>query len=142
MKFKYIPNEEYEIIAYGKEKTDLISLIESICIKDETNIIGYFQNQIKDLNSLQIECFYTEDEKVYTNYLGIKYQIKKRLYELKNILNDNFIYINQGCIININYIDHFEITLGAALKVILKSGDNHFVSRRMLKQVKERIGIK
>ena len=142
MKFKYIPSDEYQIIAYGKTKNELISLIESICTKDDTNIIGYFQNQIKELNPLQIESFYTEDEKVYANYLGAKYQVKKRLYEIKNILNDNFIYINQGCIINISFIDHFEITLGAALKVILKSGDNHYVSRRMIKQVKERIGIK
>lgn len=142
MKFKFIQKEEYEIIAYGKDKNELISLIESICLKDDINIIGYYQNQIKDLNPLQIECFYTEDEKVYTNYLGVKYQVKKRLYELKNILNDNFIYINQGCIVNINYIDHFKITLGASLQLILKSGDTHYVSRRMVKQVKERIGIK
>lgn len=142
MKFSFIQNEEYEIIAYGKTKNELITLIESVCMIDDISIIGYYQNQIKDLNPIQIECFYTEDEKVYTNYLGVKYQIKKRLYELKNILNDNFIYINQGCIINIDFIDHFEITLGASLKVILKSGDTHYVSRRMVKQVKERIGIK
>ena len=142
MKFRFIPHEEDAIIAYGKTKNELITLIESICMNDDINIIGYYQNQIKGLNPLQIECFYTEDEKVYTKYLGVKYQIKKRLYELKNILSDNFIYINQGCIVNINYIDHFEITLGASLKAVLKSGDVFYVSRRMVKQVKERIGIK
>lgn len=142
MKFKFIQSETEEIIAYGKEKNELISLIESICIKDDINIIGYSKNQIKDLNSFQIECFYIEDEKVYANYLGTKYQIKKRLYELKNSLNQNFIYINQSCIVNIDYIDHFEITLATTLKVILKSGYTDYVSRRMVKQVKERIGIK
>ena len=64
MKFRFIPNDEYEIIAYGKTKNELITLIESICMNDDINIIGYCQNQIKGLNPLQIECFYTEDEKV------------------------------------------------------------------------------
>lgn len=142
MKFRFIESDTYEIIAYGKEKNELFNIIETMCLTDNINIIGYNQNQIKGLNPLEIECFYTEGDKVYALNSGIKYHVKKRLYELKEILNNNFIYINQSCIVNINYIDHFEVTIGVSLLVVLKSGFKDYVSRRMLKQVKERIGIK
>jgi DNA-binding LytR/AlgR family response regulator len=142
MKFRFIESDTYEIIAYGKNKNETINLIETICLNDDITIIGYNKNQIKDLNPSLIECFYTEGDKIYALHDNIKYLVKKRLYELNNLLNNNFIYINQGCLVNINFIDHFEVTLGASLIIVLKSGYKDYVSRRMVKNVKERIGIK
>ena len=142
MKFTFIESKDKEeIIAYSKEKSNLISKIESLCLEDNNKIIAYSNHIIKELNPIEIECFYTENEKVYALYQGKTYQIKKRLYELNKQLNNTFIYINQSCLANIDQIDHFDASIGGALMVVFKSGYKDYVSRRQIKNVKERLGI-
>ena len=68
--------------------------------------------------------------------------MKKRLYELNEMLKDSFVYINQGCLANLKMIDHFDASISGNLIVITKSGYKDYVSRRQIKNVKERIGIK
>ena len=58
------------------------------------------------------------------------------------MLKDSFVYINQGCLANLKMIDHFDASIGGTLMVVFKSGYKDFVSRRQLKNIKERIGIK
>lgn len=142
MKFTFIESKDKEeIIAYSKEKSNLISKIESLCSEDNNKIIAYSNHIIKELNPIEIECFYTENEKVYALYQGKAYQIKKRLYELNKQLNNTFIYINQSCLANIDQIDHFDASIGGALMIVFKSGYKDYVSRRQIKNVKERLGI-
>ena len=43
---------------------------------------------------------------------------------------------------NFNRIDHFKASIGGALLIIFKSGYKDYVSRRRLKLVKERLGLK
>lgn len=142
MKFKFVETtEKEEIIVYAKEKTELIKAIENMCIQD-SNIIGYYREKMIILNPLGIECFYSENDKVFALYENEKYLIKKRLYELYDQVSDSFVYINKGCMVNVNKISHFDVSFGGALLVVLKSGYKEFVSRRRLKEVKERMKLK
>ena len=70
-----------------------------------------------------------------------KYRLKSRLYQLEKNLNDNFVKINQSCIANIKKIEKFKASVGGALMVIFKNGYEDYVSRRNLKNVKERLGL-
>ena len=54
----------------------------------------------------------------------------------------DFVKLNQSCIVNIKKIECFDASLGGALKVTLKNGYRDYVSRRQLKAVKERLGLK
>lgn len=85
--------------------------------------------------------FFTEDNKVFALTENEKYRLKSRLYQLEENLNDNFVKINQSCIANIKSIDKFKATVGGSLTVIFKNGYVDFVSRRNLKNVKERLGL-
>ena len=64
------------------------------------------------------------------------------MYELYELFSDRFIYINQGCLANIKYIDSFDASFSGSLIVIFKSGHKDYVSRRQVKNIKERLGIK
>ncbi len=119
----------------------LIDAIEKLCIQDN-KLIGYDESKIKEINYLEVECFITEEDKVYALVNNEKYLIRKRLYELFEIYSDTFIYINQGCLANINKVDYFSASIGGALLVVFKSGYKDYVSRRRLKDIKERLGIK
>lgn len=143
MIFKFIKTEDKEeVIVYGKEKTKLIKEIEKLCDEKSQILIGYNDGIIKELNYLNIECFFTYDDKVYALYDKNKYLIKKRMYELYELFSDRFIYINQGCLANIKYIDSFDASFSGSLIVIFKSGHKDYVSRRQVKNIKERLGIK
>ena len=96
----------------------------------------------KELNHNEIECFITVEDKVYAVTKDKKYQVKKRLYELNEMFDNIFTYINQGCLANLKKVDHFEASIGGSLLVVFKSGYKDYVSRRQLKNIKERIGIK
>ena len=143
MKFRFeVSEDKEEIVAYAKSRNDLINLIESLCQNESTKIIGYDNNIIKELNPNEVECFITIEDKVFAVVKNTKYQVKKRLYELNELLTNSFTFINQGCLANLKKVDHFEASIGGSLLVVFKSGYKDYVSRRQLKNVKERIGIK
>ena len=70
-----------------------------------------------------------------------KYLIKQRIYVLEEMYNNTFIKINQSCLINIDKIKRFDASLSGFLLVTLKNGYSDYVSRRNLKNVKERLGL-
>ena len=68
---------------------------------------------------------------------------KKRLYKIEEMLeDDDFIKINQSCIVNIKMIESFDASIGGALMIKLKNGYRDYISRRQIKAVKERLGLK
>jgi hypothetical protein len=69
-------------------------------------------------------------------------QLKQRLYEIEKVLPETFVKINQSCLCNIRKISKFGASLGGSLTVILKNGYKDYVSRRQIKAVKERFGLK
>lgn len=143
MKFRFEKtSEKEEIVVYASKKSDLINLIENLCYQEGHPLIGYQEGLIKELNPLDVECFYTSSEKVFALLGNEEYLVKSRLYELYDLLKDRYMYINQGCLVNIDKIDHFDASISGNLIVITKSGYKDYVSRRQIKNVKERIGIK
>ena len=55
--------------------------------------------------------------------------------------NKYYVKINQSCYANIKNIKKFESTIGGSLKVIFKNNYVDYISRRELKNVKERMGL-
>ena len=142
MKFRFVKTDDKEeIVVYAKDKNDLIIAIENMCVQD-SNIVGFYREKMTILNPLAIECFYSENDKVYALYNNETYLIKKRLYEIYEQVKDSFVYINKGCMVNVNKISHFDVSFGGSLLVVLKSGYKEFISRRRLKDVKERMNLK
>ena len=143
MNFKLIIDSvREEIIIYAKEKTRLIEDIEKLIKESQNTLVGYNDNEIVPIDMNSVNCFFVEDNKVYALTQNEKLLIKLRLYQIEEILDDDFIKINQSCIANIKNIERFSVSFSASLKVIFKNGYSDYVSRRNLKQIKERFGIK
>ena len=132
-------NREEEVIAYAHERGRLAEEIERLV---ETDWIGYADHTVAKLKLSDICCFTVEDHKVYAMTDNGNWQIKQRLYQIEEQLPDHFIKINQSCLANIHAINRFEASFGAALTVIFQNGYRDYVSRRQLKTVKERLGMK
>lgn len=143
MKYKIIIDQELseDIIIFSRERTQLVENIDALIQNENCEIIGYHRDEVVKLAPSEIYCFVINDNKVYAMTEREQFQIKQRLYQLEELFSNNFIKINQSCLVNENQIRKFETTIGGALMVALKNGYKDYISRRQLKAVKERIGF-
>lgn len=144
MNFRLIidKNREEEVIVYAHKETKLTDEIKRIAENDATEIVGYVEREAYKLALSEISCFLAEDNNVYAVTDRGRLRVKFRLYQLEEILGDDFVKINQSCIVNVREIRKFDSSLGGMLKVVLRNGYSDYVSRRNVKNVKERLGVK
>ncbi len=133
--------KDEEVLVYAHEKNEIVKEIERIVKQSNSELIGYKDNEAKKLSLLDVNCFISESNKVYA-LTDEKLQVKLRLYQIEDNLNDDFIKINQSCIANIRQIEKVQATFSGSLSVVFKNGYKDYISRRNLKSVKERLGVK
>ncbi|MBQ8763680.1 MAG: LytTR family transcriptional regulator [Clostridia bacterium] len=144
MKFRLIIDEkrEEEVIVYSHKETKLTEEIKRIVESDATELVGYFEREAYRIKLSEIFCFVAQDNNVYAITDKNSLKVKMRMYQLEEMLDDNFIKINQSCIVSIRQIRKFDSSFSGVLKVVLKNGYSDYVSRRNIKKVKERLGVK
>lgn len=133
--------KDEEIIIRVHEKTELIEKIEKLVNETSDGFIGYKENEAMMLDINDINCFITENNKVFA-MTDEKLLIKERLYKVEEKLDNNFIKINQSCLANIKKIVKVQATFSGSLSVVFRNGYTDYISRRNLKNVKERLGVK
>ena len=143
MKYSIIldSNREEEILIYAHEKNALVERIEAIIKEESVGIVGYREGEIVKLAEMDIACVTVEGGQVYVLTDDEKYQVRQRLYQMEELLGEDFVKINQSCIVRVSEIERFNTSLSGALNVTLKNGFKDYVSRRQLRAVKERMGI-
>ena len=135
-------SRDEEVVIYVHEKSRLSENIEEYVMSCSTELVGYRDGMAVNLSQADVYCFIVEDNKIYALTEKEKLRLKQRLYVLEESLNGDFVKINQSCVANIRKIQKFDTSLSGTLSVIFKNGYRDYVSRRQLKIVKERIGIK
>lgn len=131
-----------EIIINAHHKTKLIEEIEKLVTNDAFELICFDADKTAViLDFCDIHCFVVENNKVYAYTDKGKYSIKYRLYQIEEKLPHNFIKVNQSCIGNIRKIERFDASIAGSLIIKFKCGYKDCVSRRQLKDFKERFGI-
>ena len=141
MKYELIldENEEESIVIRAHYRNEMIIQIENI-IKDN-KLFGYGDGEIVPLSLSDVYVFYTSNGKVFANVGNEVYELKERIYNIESIVDDSFVKINQGCIVNVSRIEKFDSSIIGCIKVILKNGFSDYISRRELKNVKRRLGL-
>lgn len=143
MKFTLIidKNREEEVSIVCHEKRDLFEQIERMVTNENLELTGIENDNIVLINVNEVSCFISSNNSVYALVGNHRYKIKKRLYQIEEMLDSNYIKINQSCIANIKQIKQFKASFNGFLEVIFKNGYKDYISRRELKNVKERIGL-
>ena len=140
-KIEISPSQSEDIIISARERTPLLEKIEELIASSGQTLLGYNGDDTVILDAEDINCFFVEASKVYALTDKERWQIKSRLYQLEAAFSGRFIKINQSCLINPNKIERFNTSIAGTLSVILKNGYKDYVSRRQLREVKERIGL-
>ncbi len=133
---------EEEVLIYAHERTPLVDEIQALATGNTTTLMAYGEGSIRPLIPDDIHAVIVENGKVYALTGDGKYDLRHRLYEVESLLDRSFVKINQSCIGNMSHIARFDVSLGGALMVTFQNGYKDYVSRRQLKIVKERMGIK
>ena len=137
------PGREEEVLIYAHRRSKLVEEIEALVERGSKEWIGYDdQRQILQFSSHEVYCFISEANKVFAITTHGRLAIKERLYLLEELLDDSFVRLNQSCIANIRMIERFDASFSGTLSVVFQNGYRDYVSRRQLKIVKERVGIK
>lgn len=133
--------KEEQVLIYAHAETPLVAAIRQLAEEDALLLMGSNGNKTAQLRPSEVECFMTENNKVYALTATDQWQLKCRLYQLEERLSEQFIKINQSCIANVRAIERFDAAFSGALRVRFKNGHCDYVSRRCLKHVKERLGF-
>lgn len=144
MKFNFYVNENKDehIDFHIKKITPELQKIANQLQNCDLFIWGIDDKMITPLRFMDIIRLYTANNKVYSDTLNHKeYVIKYRLYQLDDILSDDFIQISNSEIVNFKFIDHLELTLNNTIKIIFINHDYSYASRRYVKKIKKRLGI-
>lgn len=131
---------EQEVVIYAHERTELINRIEALAA-EEAEFVGYNDREAVLMRFDEVFCFCSEDNRVFALCQNERLRLKERLYKIEESLPSDFVRINQSCIANIKKIARFDTSISGTLRVVFKNGYTDYVSRRQLKNVKERLGL-
>ncbi len=135
------PDREEEVIIFTRERNQLVEEIERLVSRNTAELVGFYNDSATILDYVKIVRFTVENGKIYAVVGNKRYQIRRRLYQLEQQMPASFIKINQSCLANVRHIVRFEAAFSGTLRVVFKNGDIDYVSRRNLKQIKERFGL-
>ncbi len=134
-------DHEEEVIVYTRKRTELVSAIEKLINQSDISLTGFSETEAVPLTVDEVFCFISENGKVYAITEKEKLLVRQRLYQLEDNLSDDFLKINQSCLANIKKIARFDTSISGNLTVRFKNGYTDYVSRRNLRNIKERFGI-
>ena len=127
-------------ISTNKVNDEIQNLVNYIENKEDY-FIGVLDGKVRLLNTEDIIRVYVEDRKVYVVTVEVRFIVRKKLYEVQNTLTKDFIKISQSEIANIKYIHSLDLGLRGTIVISYKNSDISYVSRRMLKEFKMKLGL-
>lgn len=115
--------------------TKIIDNIQSISGNIET-IVGSKDNNISIINVEDVVSFYSKEQSNYCKTLKGCFKIKNKLYELDETLDKSyFIRISNSCIINIKFVESFDLSMIGNIIVKFTDGTSEYVSKRRISNV-------
>jgi len=134
-----IKDDEIEVQIKAKSNSNVLNkIIENIQNVSENidTIIGIKESNISIIDVSDIICFYSMEQNNYCKTNSGEYKIKKKLYELEQSLDKNtFVRISNSCIVNIKFIQSFDLSMIGNIIVKFKDGTNEYVSKRRIPNV-------
>lgn len=142
MKVKLEIDQQLEkgfIILKTQTKSAQINNIIAYIEKTSAPLIGRKQDKNYRIPISDFVNFYSSQKKVYGHTSEEEFLVNSRLYELDEQLPDFFVRISNTEIINLNYVQHFQLTKSGLILIHLTNGNQTSSSKRYLKKVKERL---
>ena len=117
---------------------DFISKLDDIT----TVISGIRGDKVELLEQESIFRIYAEEGKVLARTESGLYQIRLRLYELEERLDDSkFVRISNSEIVNLKKVKSLDLSFVGTICMELSNGEVSYVSRRYVSKIKKKLGL-
>lgn len=135
--------DETEILIKTPEITKEVKLITDLIKENKPEIIlGIKDDKVEILHQNEIIRVYSELGKIYAVTDSGKFLIKKRLYEMENILDkSNFVRISNFEIANFKKVKNLDLSLTGTIGVKYINKEISYVSRRNVSKIKKMLGL-
>lgn len=124
-----------------REMTDHISNVTSQLNQEQDILWCYQEKEIKPINYKTILVLQTVGNQIEVRTADSVYYCKARITQLIEQLPSQFIESARGTIINYKKIDHLELLDNGKIDVIMTNKERVQISRRKIKNLKEKLGI-
>ena len=146
MKYKLIIDKEAEeeVVVTAHAHSSLTKEIEDlVCnFSGADSVMGYRDDEMRKLPFREIECITVLEGKTWAiDCDGKRYRLKRRLYELEEILPSTFIRINKSALANTARLDRFAVCFTGAVDAVFQCGYKEYVSRRCFAEIKRRYDL-
>ena len=107
-----------------------------------TIISGIREDKVELLDPEVIVKIYAEDSKVFAQTEKGLYQIRLRLYEAEEKLNNSkFVRISNSEIVNLKKVKSLDLSFVGTICMELSNGEVSYVSRRYVSKIKRVLGL-
>lgn len=132
-------HEATSITIQAKEwSEELEEIVKVIKKRKQHRLFGVDADQTVLLDPDQIDFIYAENRKIFAVLKEQQYEIKKKLYELEEILMPyNFVRFSKSVIGNLNHIARFELSFNGNLCVYFHSGKKEYITRKYVASIKK-----
>ena len=133
-----------EITATVHAPSELTERIEALVMEymGRDKLPVYTEDEMKMLPIARIECITVLEGKTWAiDCDGKRYRLKRRLYELEEILPSTFIRINKSALANTARLDRFAVCFTGAVDAVFQCGYKEYVSRRCFAEIKRRYDL-
>ena len=134
---------EPKVIILTDKMTEEVSGIVRILSENEPRMIaGIKDENVKILELNDIMRVYSSGGKVYAVTASDEYIVRRRLYEMEEILKGKmFARISNSEIINLKKVKNFDLSFSGTICVKMNDGSSTYVSRRYVSRIKEVLGL-
>ena len=136
--FRIDNNIDEDIVILYKKRNDVVNNLEKYC--NNIKMIFYKREQEYYLDLNEIIFFETDITSISAHTINDVYNIKYKLYELEQMLPNNFIRVSKSTIVNINSIRSINRNItSSSLIEFYNTYKKIYVSRFYYKNLKERL---
>ncbi|KAB7704704.1 LytTR family transcriptional regulator [Bacillus aerolatus] len=134
-------HEEPSITIHAKEWTEeLEAIVKWLKGPRRKRLVGEMNGQSIVIQPDEIDYVQADGRKVMAVLSGRSVELKMKLYEVEEILDENqFTRFSKSVIGNLDQIKHFELFFNGNLCITFKSGNKEYVSRKYVKTMKEKL---
>lgn len=133
------PEEKAEF--WLKKMTDKISRIAQELNAQQDFLWGYREGDAFPIKWTEIYLIEVVNDKTLIYTKDEKYFYKGRLYQVQKLLPYDFITASRSAVINYQKLDHLKILDNGNIDAVMQNQINVQISRRRIKELKERLGI-
>lgn len=145
MQIKLIIDEKYiepEVHIHANVYSEQIEKLMKFLKATSTDVIdGYIQQDIYMLKIEDIYFVYSQGAKVYFQTDENEYESKRKLYELEELLEKDFVRLNKSTLVNVSKISSMKMEKMGIMQILMDNNTTAHASRMYLKGLKKRLGI-